>query len=542
MLHDRRARFSLTDPAIRGGFASRRRWLEPVLMALLALGALAIRLPGLTKSLWYDELWSTRVVLGTFGDTLRSTVEDVHPPLYSLVMFVWIRFFGDSEWAVRLLPLLAGLATIVLMPALGGALASRRAGWIGAVLLTLSPVHLWYSQEARAYSLLMLLTVLIMLVWRRLDDRESAPWPRRWLFLLSIAITQVHYFALAIPAAIAAAALLQRKHRMLALSALAASAMSIGLAIGVKSATGSFSTESPHLRTFNAREAMDLFLAWFPLGGAMSPRSVVSRIAGWGIAGIMALLVTNWLAFGWRRLARRGWQEHLLMLSAVPCLLIVLDWLGREHYYVERSALPSLPFFFLAVAAGAELIAGESIRRTAIGAALLGSVIVLAAFYSRREEWTVYKPNPDWRAISRTLVAEQPTASAPLLVFSTTPVRELEYYMPGAVECAWPHVAQHPPLSPTTLRGRVARLFERGERLTCGPAGNAFVRLYIVNDPGTAWIDEIRAAEAQPRALLLILNHFWPGQTPAVLAALRARNERPNMLGRAGGLEVFALN
>jgi hypothetical protein len=386
----------------------------------------------------------------------------------------------------------------------------------------------------------MLLTVVIMLVWRRLDDRESAPWPRRWLFLLSIGITQLHYFAVAIPAAIAAAALLQRKHRMLALSALAASALSIGLVLGIKSATGFFSTEQTYLRTFNAREATDLFLAWFPLGGAMSPRSVVSRIAGWGIAGIMALLVTNWLALGWRRFARRGWQEHLLMLSAVPGLLIVLAWLGREHYYIERSALPSLPFFFLAVAAGAELIAEESIRRTAIGAALLGSVIVLTAFYSRREEWTVYKPNADWRAISRTLVAQQPTASAPLLVFSTTPIRELEYYVPAAVQCEWPHVAQHL-LSPTTLRGRVARLFERGERLTCGPAGNAFVRLYMVNDSGTAWIDEIRAAEAQPRALL-ILNHIWPGQTPAVLAALRARNKRPNMLGRAEGLEVFALN
>jgi hypothetical protein len=223
-------------------------------------------------------------------------------------------------------------------------------------------------------------------------------------------------------------------------------------------------------------------------------------------------------------------------------LLIALDWLGREHFYIERSALPSLPFFFLAVAAGAELIASESIRRMAIGGALLGSVFVLAAFHSRREEWTVYKPNPDWRSVARTLAAEQPTASAPFLVFSTTPLNELEYYLPGTVACAWPPAAPRPPLSPTTFRGGVARLLQRGERLTCGPAGNASVRLYTADDSGTAWIDEIRAAEGQRRALLILLNDHWPGKTRAVLAALRARNERTKVLGSAPGLEVFALD
>jgi 4-amino-4-deoxy-L-arabinose transferase-like glycosyltransferase len=509
-------------------------------MALLALGALAIRLPRITKSLWYDELWSTRVVLGTFGDTLRSTVEDIHPPLYSVVMFVWIRVFGDAEWAVRLLPLLAGLATILLMPALGGALASRRAGWIGAVLLALSPVHLWYSQEARPYALVMLLTVLMVLAWRRLDDPEAGPGRRCGFFLLAVALTQLHYFAVAIPAAIAVAALLQRKHRTVALSALATSALGIGMVLGIKSAAGSLTTESGYLRTFDARQARDLFFAWFPLGGAMSPESVISRITGWGIAGTMALLVAIWLAFGWRRLERRGWQEHLLVLCAVPGLLVALNLVGRENYYIERSALPSLPFFLLAVAAGADLIAREPIRRMAIGGVLLGSGLVLTAFYSRREEWTVYKPNPDWRTITRTLAAQQATASAPLLVFSTTPLNELEYYMPGTVECPWPPAAHRPPLSPTTLRGRVARLFERGERLTCGPAGSASIRLYTRYDSGTAWIDEIRAAEDPGRALL-VLNHYWPGRTRAVLAALRERNGRPNVLGNAVGLEVFAL-
>src|SRR5688572_12030129 len=139
----------------------------PALAALLTI-ALLVRLPDLNESLWYDELWSTHVIIGSFGDLLRVWLYDIHPPFYNGLAFAWSRVFGDSEISVRILPMLCGLATVALMPELGASLATRQAGWLAGVLLALSPVHIWYSQEARRYASIMFVVVFVVLAWRRL--------------------------------------------------------------------------------------------------------------------------------------------------------------------------------------------------------------------------------------------------------------------------------------------------------------------------------------------------------------------------------------
>src|SRR5262245_24998769 len=81
--------------------ATPHQWLA---LSLLVCCALLIRIPGLTESLWYDELWSTRIKLGSVGDLLRTALFDIHPPLYSALLFLWVHVFGDSEVSVRLIP------------------------------------------------------------------------------------------------------------------------------------------------------------------------------------------------------------------------------------------------------------------------------------------------------------------------------------------------------------------------------------------------------------------------------------------------------
>ena len=57
--------------------------------AIVAL-ALLLRLPGFNESVWYDEIWSTRVILDSFPALLKVVATDAHPPLYAVVMFAWI--------------------------------------------------------------------------------------------------------------------------------------------------------------------------------------------------------------------------------------------------------------------------------------------------------------------------------------------------------------------------------------------------------------------------------------------------------------------
>src|SRR5215467_4657181 len=91
------------------------QWLALSLVLILGL---SLRIPNLNESLWNDEIWSTRVLLGSLRALYQNAVEDLHPPFYQMFMFGWIRFFGDSEISVRTPPLLFGMASILLVYAL----------------------------------------------------------------------------------------------------------------------------------------------------------------------------------------------------------------------------------------------------------------------------------------------------------------------------------------------------------------------------------------------------------------------------------------
>ena len=152
-------RRALTSPeraSVLGG-QDRRPMLA---MVALCVAAAAIRM-ATSRGLWVDEAISVRqaqLPLRTMLTDVRDT--DVHPPLHHSLLWVTVRLFGTSEFAVRLPSLIAGIALVPVMGWTGRLLFDRRTGWIAAVLATIAPFAVWYSQEARMYSLFMLLAAL----------------------------------------------------------------------------------------------------------------------------------------------------------------------------------------------------------------------------------------------------------------------------------------------------------------------------------------------------------------------------------------------
>jgi len=73
----------------------------------LTLIAFAVRIKGLSvDGLWFDEVYSVRIVRLSVGQIIRLTSGDVHPPLYYLLLHFWTKCFGESESAVRMLSVL----------------------------------------------------------------------------------------------------------------------------------------------------------------------------------------------------------------------------------------------------------------------------------------------------------------------------------------------------------------------------------------------------------------------------------------------------
>lgn len=125
------------------------------LAGVVLVGAL-LRLATLdAKSLWEDEASTVLVLHHGFGGMLHAIGgSEAAPPLYYVLGWLWSKPFGLGELGLRSMSALIGTAVVPVVYAAGRDLVSRRAGFAAGVLAAVNPLLVWYSQEARAYSLL----------------------------------------------------------------------------------------------------------------------------------------------------------------------------------------------------------------------------------------------------------------------------------------------------------------------------------------------------------------------------------------------------
>ena len=194
------------------GWRDRLRRVDRWLLAVVALGA-AVRLWGLgAQSLWYDEWLTSRAASGDLT-YLRGYVTGQAgiPPTYFAIMWVWARLVGDGDAALRSFSALVGVATIPVAYATVRELGRRRAVARGAALLVaVHPALVWYSQEARPYSLLALLGALSLWALARLWTRRGRRDLVAWAVVCALAMA-VHYFAVFLVVAEALAVLVARR-------------------------------------------------------------------------------------------------------------------------------------------------------------------------------------------------------------------------------------------------------------------------------------------------------------------------------------------
>lgn len=201
------------------------------LAALIVLAA-ALRLSTLAEQgFWYDEAFTpVHVLHAGLGATLKSVVHSENtPPLWYLLAWADARLFGDGALALRLPSALAGIATVPVVWAIAHQLGGRRAALIGAALVAVDPLFVWYSQEARAYGLFVFFAALAMLCFVRLLREPTGG--RAAAFALSGALALLsHYFAVFLLVPMALWLLRDRRSRRASLPAIGALAL-VGVAL-----------------------------------------------------------------------------------------------------------------------------------------------------------------------------------------------------------------------------------------------------------------------------------------------------------------------
>ena len=326
------------------------------------LGALVL-LWGRSRHTWFwmDEALSLGISSHSLGEMRDVLAQDTSPPLYHLLLHVWMRWFGDSEASTHALSMLFSLAVVPAALWAGLSLFGRRTGWTCAVLAAVSPFLAEYANEARMYSLVVLLSLLATatflhaFVYRR----------RRYLLpfaILTALALYTHYWALLLALGTGIAALVIVVHgsdrRRLALdAALAFGAIAMMFAPWVPTLL--------YQRTHSA-------VAW-----ALPPTAAVIRddfleVLGGPVAAAVLMLAGGIPLVG---VLRRPWNRlSLLTMTLVVPIVVVLTvgWATSVASFQWHSR------YFAALLAPLLLLLGSGLARagdTAVPALLVVAIL-----------------------------------------------------------------------------------------------------------------------------------------------------------------------
>ncbi|MEG4234661.1 glycosyltransferase family 39 protein [Microcoleus sp. Pol11C3] len=134
-------------------------------------------------------------------------LESNHPPVYFMVAHWWMRLFVPTEdslvWIGRSLPALLGVISVPAIYLLGKfAFNSRLVGQCAAAMMAVSPYGIYLAQEARHYTLGILLVIAslfcLTLAAKKLQQRAPLPiWAvLLWVVVNCFGIASHYFFAL----------------------------------------------------------------------------------------------------------------------------------------------------------------------------------------------------------------------------------------------------------------------------------------------------------------------------------------------------------
>jgi len=130
------------------------------LLAILLLGW-GLRIVQLDRlGMWLDEAYSIHTAHLELPSLLRFVAALEHPPLYFALLRAWTLAVGGGGFSWRMLSVASGMLGIVSTYLLARRLVDASVATCAALLVALSPFHVWYSRDVRMYELYYALAIL----------------------------------------------------------------------------------------------------------------------------------------------------------------------------------------------------------------------------------------------------------------------------------------------------------------------------------------------------------------------------------------------
>jgi mannosyltransferase len=185
---------TLSRPRARLARLGTARLAVSVPKSILALAflvgiSLALRTQAIHARFWIDEGLSVGIASHRLLDIPGVLREDGSPPLYYVILKLWMSVFGSGEADTHALSVAFALFTVPVAWIGARALFGDRAAWIAAALATINPFLTYYAQETRMYSLVALLSTAVTATFVVVFVQGR----RRWIPAFSVSLALLAY-------------------------------------------------------------------------------------------------------------------------------------------------------------------------------------------------------------------------------------------------------------------------------------------------------------------------------------------------------------
>jgi 4-amino-4-deoxy-L-arabinose transferase-like glycosyltransferase len=430
----------LIEPISSGAENRKLQKVTLGVLLLVTVVGLALRLYRVVwQGAWYDEAFYMSISNSSFHDMMAKLVADfVQPPFHSYILHAVFQIAGFGDLQARLISVVCGTITIVVVFFLGRYLYGNSAGIFAAILMAVSQLAVMYSQEARNYAMALCLVALALSFYIVAIRERSV---KAWVAFVMTAILMIytHYFTGLAAGFLFAHGTLVRKRFGVPVRWLVWGALAVAVAFVPWLASGVVYNALHSGKTLPESQPNWFSAHWYTIlrdvnrfnnGAIDGPLDSAPRCSYvCGLLFLLPALLALKPIVGMRAGVASGkWMDRdsaLLLggLWLVPHLILLVLGIRGMQYDVRYSLFCIVPYYLL-VAGGLSSLPRNALRWSWIAAIVLYSALALRATY-----FVPYKE--DYKgALTYIAAAENPDDCAIFLPFETLPY-QWEIYAEG---------------------------------------------------------------------------------------------------------------
>lgn len=407
---------------------------------------LAVALPlAYQLNIWSDEASTLYTTNNGLFSAIQGALDDERQaPLYFAVLGLW-RDVSHSIFFARLFSVGCSVIAVKLFADLVFRHFGRRSAILATAFFAFHPFLFWASLEIRAYSLAILLSILLINTFLQAfpeADRQthsSRKWPRLWFLMAAIISLYSNYYLGFVLVGLFGILVFRRRWRpagtYMGLMSVAA-VLFIPLAAFVVAQmavnTGGFQGERPLLEGLRTlwHHTLTFLLPAEVLPDENTTFTAVLRL---NIVRAVAMIVSFTFCFRWRRLTAQTFSYAILAAIVGGFFFSSYLLLGENYVEIRHASVLFVPLILAGASVLSDLFSDEGGRHPRLATSMLAAFALVILSFFTYSVCTLYpgmKKRGDWESVAGFIEAGE-TADQPILVFTSYDALALKVYYNG---------------------------------------------------------------------------------------------------------------